>query len=120
MAYLENFTIELRNSRKFIKANKTKRLFNSSAKTSCYQKRIKGKYKTVLGQCPNRGGQSSSGAIIRTPYKTCTNIMRPLSHLNVDFEIISKVYAKKLKDVFPAITSSNQIAYVKDRSIYDI
>ena len=46
--------------------------------------------------------------------------MRPLSHLNVDFEIISKVYAKKLKDVFPAITSSNQIAYVKDRSIYDI
>ena len=40
-----------------------------------------------------------------------------MSLLNVDTKVLSKSLAEKLKHVLPELMSSNQIAYVKNRSI---
>ena len=37
--------------------------------------------------------------------------------MNVDYKIVSKVHAARLKDIFPKIISSEQYAYVKNRFI---
>ena len=42
---------------------------------------------------------------------------RPISLLNVDTKLISKVLAERLKNVLPDITSKNQTAYVNNRFI---
>ena len=39
---------------------------------------------------------------------------RPISLLNTDMKIISKVLSTRIKDVLPYLTSSNQTAYVKN------
>ena len=39
---------------------------------------------------------------------------QPISLLNVDTKILSKLLAEKLKNVLPELTSSNQTAYVKN------
>ena len=39
---------------------------------------------------------------------------RPISLLNTDMKIISKVLSTRIKDVLPSLTSSNQTAYVKN------
>ncbi|MCP3888847.1 MAG: hypothetical protein GY702_08215 [Desulfobulbaceae bacterium] len=44
---------------------------------------------------------------------------RPISLLNVDYKIISKALAIKLKKVLPSIISVNQSGYVEDRFIGD-
>ena len=49
--------------------------------------------------------------------KTKIGNWRPISLLNVDVKIISKVLAKRLKGVLAKIICSNQTAYVKDRFI---
>ena len=52
---------------------------------------------------------------------------RPISPLNVDAKIMSKVIASRIKNVLPGIIHHNQTGYVKDRfvgetirSIYDV
>lgn len=52
---------------------------------------------------------------------------RPVSLVNVDAKILSKVIASRLKNVLPHIIHHNQTGYIKDRfigetilSIYDI
>ena len=44
---------------------------------------------------------------------------RPISLINVDAKIASKILAKRLEKVFPEIIHSNQNAFVKGRSIFD-
>ena len=52
---------------------------------------------------------------------------RPISLLNVDTKIVTKVLAARIKEVLPSITDHNQTGYIKDcfigetiRSIFDI
>ena len=42
---------------------------------------------------------------------------KPISLLNVDTKILSKVFSGKLKPILPSIISSNQSAYVEKRCI---
>ena len=42
---------------------------------------------------------------------------RPISLLNIDYKIISKLFATRLKDVLPSLISSEQTAYVAERFI---
>ena len=42
---------------------------------------------------------------------------RPISLLNTDMKIISKVLSTRIKSVLPYLISSNQTAYVKNRFI---
>ena len=59
--------------------------------------------------------------------RTLIEIWRPISLINVDAKIISKVIAVRVKNVLPNIIHHNQTGYVKDRyigetvrSIFDI
>ena len=57
--------------------------------------------------------------LIEKQGKDCTLIenWRPISLVNVDAKIISKVFASRIKNVLPYIIHSNQTGYVKDRYI---
>ena len=44
---------------------------------------------------------------------------RPISLLNVDTKIVSKVFAMRLEKVLPHVINGDQYAYVKGRSIFD-
>ena len=44
---------------------------------------------------------------------------RPMSLLNFDYKLLTKVLANGVKKVVPSIISSNQTAYVRDRSVTD-
>ena len=59
--------------------------------------------------------------------RTCIENWRPISLVNVDAKIISKVIATRIKNILPHIIHCNQSGYVKDRyigetirSIFDI
>ena len=42
---------------------------------------------------------------------------QPISLLNIDVKLISKVLAERLKNILPEIISPNQTAYVKNKCI---
>ena len=44
---------------------------------------------------------------------------RPISPLNFDYKLLTKVFANRIKEVLPSIISSTQTGYVKNRSIED-
>ena len=44
---------------------------------------------------------------------------RPISLLNLDYKLLTKILANRLKPLLPAIISTNQTGYVKNRSILD-
>jgi hypothetical protein len=78
---------------------------------SIFDARLKGQFSTSQRQ-----------AIIRLIEKkdrdkTYIDNWRPISLLNVDLKIISKVLANRLKTVLNKIITSEQTAYVKDRFI---
>ncbi|MCV6606788.1 MAG: reverse transcriptase domain-containing protein, partial [Campylobacterales bacterium] len=45
---------------------------------------------------------------------------RPISLLNVDTKIMTKVLATRIKEVLPSIIHHNQTGYIKDRYIGEI
>ena len=47
--------------------------------------------------------------------KCLFNTWRPIALLNVDYKIISKIFASRLKKVLPNLISSQQTAYVAQR-----
>jgi len=49
--------------------------------------------------------------------RTLMENWRPISLVNVDAKIISKVIASRIKNVSPYFIDSNQTGYVKDRYI---
>ena len=49
--------------------------------------------------------------------RTLIENWRPISLVNVDAKIISKVIASRIKNVLPYIIHNNQTGYVKDRYI---
>jgi hypothetical protein len=51
--------------------------------------------------------------------RTILKNWRPISLLNTDYKLVSKVIAERLKQTLPSIIHPNQVGYVKDRSILD-
>ena len=49
--------------------------------------------------------------------KTLLENLRPISPLNVDYKILTKVIAKRLEKVLPKIINSDQTGYIKGRFI---
>ena len=66
---------------------------------------------------------SQQSALLRLLYKkddrTLLKNWRPISLLNVDYKILAKVLAARLKKVLPLIIHSDQTCGVPGRSIYD-
>ena len=49
--------------------------------------------------------------------KTILEKLRPISLLNVDYKILTKVIAKRIEKVFPTLINPDQTGYVKGRYI---
>ena len=49
--------------------------------------------------------------------KSLISNWRPISLLNLDYKIISKLFASRLKNILPNLISSQQTAYVAQRRI---
>jgi hypothetical protein len=86
--------------------------------------KVKQPYTASLIEAKIKGELSTSQkqAIIRLiekkdKDKTKIKNWRPISLLNVDLKIVSRVFAKRVKEVLPSIIGSEQTAYVKNRFI---
>ena len=80
--------------------------------------------KNCFNECFNKGQLSTSQkqaviTLINKPGKDVRHLKswRPISLLNVDAKIISKILAARLTDLLPKLISEDQTAYVKDRYI---
>ena len=78
----------------------------------------------VLNEAFNRGVMSNSQkqGVITLIEKEGKNAMyvknyRPITLLNVDYKILSKVLAKRIKEVLGEIIHHDQVGYIKDRNI---
>ena len=78
----------------------------------------------VLNEAFNRGGMSNSQkqGVITLIEKEGKNAMyvknyRPITLLNVDYKILSKVLARRIKEVLGEIVHHDQVGYIKDRNI---
>ena len=78
----------------------------------------------ALNEAYNRGGMSNSQkqGVITLIEKEGKNAMyvknyRPITLLNVDYKILSKVLARRIKEVLGEIVHHDQVGYIKDRNI---
>ena len=78
----------------------------------------------ALTEAYNRGGMSISQkqGVITLIEKDGKNAMyvnnyRPITLLNVDYKIVSKVLARRIKEVLGEIVHHDQLGYIKDRNI---
>jgi hypothetical protein len=51
--------------------------------------------------------------------RTLLQNWRPITLLNVDYKILSKVLAERMKQFLPKLINHNQVGYVKVRNIID-
>ena len=77
-----------------------------------------------MGLCPTRACARGSPAIItllekKGKDKRVVKNWPPISLINVDAKIISKVLAKRLEKILPNLIHTSQNAFVKGRSIFD-
>ncbi len=81
-----------------------------------YERRIKSKN----GELNQRMGMGLMKLIYkRKGEKTDLKNYRPITMLNTDLKILSKILANRLKEVMPSIITSNQVYGVKGRDIAD-
>ena len=78
----------------------------------------------ALNEAYNRGGMSNSQkqGVITLIEKEGKNAMdvknyRPITLLNVDYKILSKVLARRIKEVLGEVVHHDQVGYIKDRNI---
>ena len=78
----------------------------------------------ALNEAYERGGISTSQkqGVITLIEKEDKNAMdvnnyRPITLLNVDYKILSKVLARRIKEVLGEIVHHDQVGYINDRNI---
>ncbi len=91
-----------------------------------YWQVIKDDFIEVINECYQKGAlpPTMNSALIRLIYKNKgerSNLKnwRPISLLNVDYKIISKVITNRLKRIMPFIIGTDQSCGVQDRNISD-
>ena len=77
---------------------------------------------TKSQRCDKIGGRTNSAFLALIPKEKDVNSFdrfRPISLCNIGYKIITKIMARRLKDIFPHIILENQGGFIKGRRIWD-
>ena len=74
-------------------------------------------------QCEKNGGSTNSTFLALIPKEkdaVSFDRFRPISLCNISYKIITKIMAKRLKDILPHIIPENQGGFIKGKKIWTI